>query len=154
MHHLFSNPSLTFTHAYDGAGCLEAEHANAAGWLWSAGGQTQNRNFSSSDAVRAGEPTNVQNQYGAVSHTTGSSTTNYTLSYDTSDNLSGDGTRSFKMCLSRFLLSRFLPATTRTGGVAVRASASIWLAKAGPQPRRSSAVGSRRAGVPPGRKAE
>ena len=95
MHHLFSDQSVTFTYAYDGSGRLEAEHANAAGWLWSAGGQTQNRNFSSSNAVRAGEPTNVQNQYGAVSHTTGSSTTNDTLSYDTSDNLSGDGTRSF-----------------------------------------------------------
>ncbi|MFT6462947.1 MAG: RHS repeat-associated protein, partial [Maricaulis maris] len=87
--------SVTFTYAYDGAGYLEAEHANAAGWLWSAGGQTQSRDFSSTDSVRAGEPTNVQNQYGAVVHVEGSTTTNYTLSYDFSDNLSGDGTRSF-----------------------------------------------------------
>ena len=48
-------------------------------------------------------------------------------------------------------------ATTRTGGVAVSASASIWRAKTGPQPSRSSAVGSRRTGrapAAPGRKAE
>ncbi|WP_323761039.1 RHS repeat-associated core domain-containing protein [Maricaulis sp.] len=95
MHHLFSDQSVTFTYAYDGAGYLEAEHANAPGWLWSAGGQTQSRDFSSTDSVRAGEPTNVQNQYGAVVHVEGSTTTNYTLSYDFSDNLSGDGTRSF-----------------------------------------------------------
>ena len=37
MHHLFSDQSVTFDYAYDGAGYLEAEHANAAGWLWSVG---------------------------------------------------------------------------------------------------------------------
>lgn len=95
MFHLFSDQSVTFTYAYDGAGRLEAEHADAAGWLWSAGGASESRSFSSTDSVRAGEPTNVQNQYGAIAHTVGSSTTNYTLAYDTSDNLTYDGTRTY-----------------------------------------------------------
>jgi len=95
MRHVFDGTAVTFAYDYDGSGRLIAEYASAPGWLWSAAGRTQSWAFASDDAVRPGEPTNVQNQYGRYVHLDGPASNTHTLSYDYSDNLIGDGTRFF-----------------------------------------------------------
>lgn len=95
--HLFTSTghSVTFTYDYDGSGRLTAEHADASGWLWTAPNGL-NWDFFSADAVRTGEPTDVQNRYGGVSRTQGGGApVNLNFAYDESDNLVADGTRTF-----------------------------------------------------------
>lgn len=95
--HLFtsSGHSVTFTYDYDGSGRLTSEHADTGGWLWSAPNGLS-WDFFSANAVRTGEPTDVQNRYGGVSRTqSGGTPVNLNFAYDESDNLVADGTRTF-----------------------------------------------------------
>lgn len=95
--HLFTSTghSVTFTYDYDGSGRLTAEHADAGGWLWTAPNGLS-WDFFSANAVRTGEPTDVQNRYGGVSRTlSGGTPVNLNFAYDESDNLVADGTRTF-----------------------------------------------------------
>jgi len=95
MQHVFSDQSVTFTYAYDGSGRLTAEAADVSGWLWSAAGVSESWDFDHADSVRPDEPTNVVNQYDTVSLTGSAGNASWSLTYDASDNLSGDGTRFF-----------------------------------------------------------
>ncbi len=61
----------------------------------SAAGASESWDFDSANSVRTDEPTNTVNQYDTVSLTGSAGASIWSLSYDGSDNLSGDGTRFF-----------------------------------------------------------